>query len=78
MAGRTLTELTEDLASVRLAIRAAEKSQSYRSSLGQQKDMALLTTLYQRETDLLAERSALLSGGSVAGPVWNRGVINRG
>lgn len=75
---KTLAELNEDIASVRASIRAAESAQAYRSGLGQEKTMASLSVLYRRETDLLAERSALLSGSTSAGPVWNKGVINRG
>lgn len=78
MGSRTIDELTADIASVRKAIRAAEEAQSYTTGLQQQKVMANLAVLYKRETDLLDERSSLLSGGKSAGPVWNRGVINRG
>lgn len=75
---KTLAEIDEDLSSVRSAIRAAEKAQSYTSGLGQRKDMANLTILYNRETSLLNERDALLSGGLSSGPIWVRGVIRRG
>lgn len=76
--GKTLDELNEDITAVRTAIRAAEQAQSYTTGLAQTKVMANLTVLYKRETDLLAERDSFLSGGKSAGPVWNRGVINRG
>jgi hypothetical protein len=76
--GKTIDEVNEDLTAVRAAIRAAETAQSYTTGLGHTKMMANLTVLYKRETDLLAVRDSLLSGGKSAGPVWNRGVINRG
>jgi hypothetical protein len=76
--GKTIDELNEDITAVRTAIRAAEEAQSYTTGLGQTKAMASLSVLYRRETDLVALRSSLLSGRATAGPVWNRGVINRG
>lgn len=75
---KTLDELNEDIAAVRVAIRAAENAQSYTTGLAQTKVMANLSVLYSRESDLLTERDTLLSGGRTAGPIWNRGVINRG
>lgn len=76
--GKTLDEVTEDITAVRAAIRAAETAQSYTTGLGHTKLMASLSILYKRETELLAARDSLLSGGTTAGPIWNRGVINRG
>lgn len=70
---RTRAEVDEDLASVRLAIRSAEAAQSYGSGLGNSRTMADLSTLYRREEQLLAERSALDNGAGYAGMVRNVG-----
>lgn len=75
---RTRTEVNEALASVRTAITAAEKAQSYGSGLGNSKTMADLRTLYQREKELLAERAALDAGNTgYTGMVRNVGRISR-
>lgn len=74
---RTRVEVDEDLTSVRTAIRAAEEAQAYGSALGNQKTMANLTTLYEREEKLLAERSALDAGSGYCGMVRNVGRVAR-
>jgi hypothetical protein len=76
--GKTIDELNEDISAVRAAIRSAETAQEYTTGLNQTKKMANLKVLYARETELMDQRASLLSGGKTAGPVWNRGVINRG
>lgn len=74
---RTRIEVTEDLASVRAAIRSAENAQSYGTGLGNQRTMADLTTLYKRENDLIAERAALDAGSGYGGLVRTVGRISR-
>ena len=70
---RTIDEINEALASVRRAIAAAEKAQRYQTGAGQEKEMARLQVLYDREERLLAERSR----ATRTGPTRNYGVYRR-
>lgn len=73
MARRTIDEINEALTSVREAIRAAETAQRYQTVHGQEKEMAHLNVLYNRENALLDERARV----SYSGPARNYGVPRR-
>jgi len=74
---RTLEEINTALASVRTAIAAAETAQNYTTAIGQQKAMARLDILYDREEKLIAERSSVATTGGSGGPVVNQGIVAR-
>lgn len=79
--GYTLDEAKEALGSVVTARKAAETAQSYSTGLGQQKAMAELQVLYEREDKLrriagtLEEMAA--TGANSRGPRRNYGVYAR-
>ncbi len=79
--GYTLDEARDALESVVTARRAAEVAQSYSTGLGQQKAMAELSVLYEREDSLRRILAALEDMAQAAaptrGPHRNYGIYAR-
>lgn len=81
--GYTLTEAQEALADAIQARKAAETAQEYANPIGQQKRMAQLEVLYQREDTLrqivavLEDMQTTTGSAAACGPVKNYGVYSR-